>query len=118
MFVLPVLDRSSIPFLRSFESLGRRSYGIYLVHFVVLNVAVALTSRLDLSGFHLIVAPTLFAIGLGVPLLFMRAMAGAAVGRRVYRYVFGIVPRSVVAPRIRKPGTLGISVANRVRTIV
>jgi peptidoglycan/LPS O-acetylase OafA/YrhL len=94
MLVLPILDRSAIPFLRRFESLGRRSYGIYLTHFVLINIAVIVTSRpvFRLARTPLLVYPAFLVAALGLSLALMNAMARAVPTRRIYRYVFGIVP--------------------------
>ncbi len=94
MFVLPVVDRNSIPLLRGFEVIGRRSYGVYLAHFAVINVVALLVSRLNLGldSWPLMVFPMFFVSALGGALLLMDAMTRVGPGRSVYRYVFGIVP--------------------------
>lgn len=94
MFLLPIVDRGSIPLLRAFESLGRRSYGIYLVHFVAISLLIVLAAwadvRLDRPAGMVI--PVFLVAALGLPLALMDVMARWLPARRVYRYLFGIVP--------------------------
>jgi fucose 4-O-acetylase-like acetyltransferase len=91
MFLLPIIDRGSIPQVRHFELLGKRSYGVYLTHFIVLNLMVFLANKLlpSLHGFSIIVFPTLLIAGLALSLLLTEAMAKRRSAQRVYRYVFG-----------------------------
>jgi fucose 4-O-acetylase-like acetyltransferase len=94
MFLLPVVDRNSIPFVRAFEFVGRRSYGVYLAHFFVIN-AVTLFASTPASGLDrwpLVVYPTLFVSALGGALLLMGLMVRILPSRRAFRYVFGIAP--------------------------
>jgi fucose 4-O-acetylase-like acetyltransferase len=110
MFVLPTIDRASIPWLARVEGLGRRSYGIYLSHFVVLNVTVWLAASLPvLRGLPLMVYPALFGIALGSSLLLMDLLAKPQVTRRAYRYVFGIVPPGdrALRPGAGRPAAAG-----------
>jgi peptidoglycan/LPS O-acetylase OafA/YrhL len=94
MFVLPTIDRTSIPWLDAFERLGRRSYGIYLVHFVVVSGLAVVAGKyfLPLGAQPFLVFPAFLIAALGVSLFLMDVMARFIVGRRVYRYMFGIVP--------------------------
>jgi peptidoglycan/LPS O-acetylase OafA/YrhL len=107
MFLLPVIERAWIPRFASFEWLGRRSYGIYLSHFVAVNVMViGLGPWVPLtSAFSIVVYPLFLAGALGFPLLLMEGMGRLAVGRRAYRFVFGIPPptpaRSIAPARGR-----------------
>ena len=101
MFLLPTINRASIPSLRLFEDLGKRSYGIYLAHFVVINLVVFIASRRDigLDGVPLIVFPSFLIVALGVSLLLMDVMARILPARKIYRYVFGIVPPATALNR-------------------
>jgi fucose 4-O-acetylase-like acetyltransferase len=92
MFVLPIIDRSSIPLLRRFEFLGRRSYGVYLVHFALLNLLVLVVVRLRLDRLPIVVFPTLLLSALGLALVLMDITARSSRAGRAYRYVFGTVP--------------------------
>jgi fucose 4-O-acetylase-like acetyltransferase len=92
MFVLPTIDRGAIPWLARFEALGRRSYGIYLSHFVVLTVVTWTVLRVPAARWAPVVFPAFCAIGLGVSLGLMTLLARPGPLRRVYRHLFGIVP--------------------------
>lgn len=91
MFLLPIINRSTIPAVARFEQVGRRSYGIYLLHFVVLDWVLFLFSRLVPGLIHwpVIVMPLLFVVALWVPLTMMEMAARRPSTRKVYRYVFG-----------------------------
>lgn len=102
MFVMPTIDRRSIPLLAWFEWLGRRSYGIYLAHFVVINALVFGLARtsLPLQRLPLLIYPGLLIATLGLSLLLMEALGRLNLGRRIYRHVFGIVPPPLpISPR-------------------
>jgi surface polysaccharide O-acyltransferase-like enzyme len=109
MLLLPVVSRASIPLVDRFEELGRRSYGIYLVHFVVINALVALASvsppALRLPA---LVFPAFLALTLALTLLVMHGMERSALTRRIYRHLFGIVPATSKRPGgFRQPPTTG-----------
>ena len=97
MLVLPTIRRDSIPATRALEAIGRRSYGIYLVHFLVMMVSVWLVTAFVpwLASRLVLTPPLLFAAGLGVSWLTMSLLGRWTPGRRVYRYIFGIVPPSL-----------------------
>jgi fucose 4-O-acetylase-like acetyltransferase len=100
MFVLPALDRRSIPWFESFEKLGRRSYAIYLIHFIVLNAFVVAVGESSWGALSALVFPIFLVAALAVPLLLMDVMARTTAGRRVYRYLFGIVPPAALQQRV------------------
>ena len=106
MFLLPVVERGWIPFVRGFEVVGRRSYGIYLAHLVVINLVVLLASwpRLNLDSRPLVVFPTFLVAALGASLLLMNVMTRTLPARSVYRLVFGIMP-PVARIRGRRSGS-------------
>jgi len=103
MLLLPVVRRTSIPLLRQFELVGRESYGIYLSHFVVINLLVVLVSvgGSGLPRMPIVLFPAFFAIALAVPVCLTAAMASVPATRSAYRYVFGTTPSSssTSAPR-------------------
>jgi peptidoglycan/LPS O-acetylase OafA/YrhL len=103
MFVLPVVDRGSIPLLKFFEWLGRRSYGIYLAHFVIIN-GIVLLAGAWLAGRPLVVFPVFLVATLGLSLLLMEALTRARIGRQIYRHVFGIVAPPLPQRRVVPSG--------------
>jgi peptidoglycan/LPS O-acetylase OafA/YrhL len=42
MLVLPLIQRKAIPLVSWFETLGKRSYGLYLTNLLVITLLVAL----------------------------------------------------------------------------
>ena len=104
MFVLPTIDRAAIPKLAWFERLGRRSYGVYLSHFFIINAAVmGLAAWPAAWRLPALVYPALLLVALGGALALMDGLARIEPGRKVYRHLFGIVPppssSRVPAPR-------------------
>jgi peptidoglycan/LPS O-acetylase OafA/YrhL len=91
MFLLPIIDRNAIPQVQRFEQIGRRSYGIYLVHFIVLDWVLYLIRQLvpGLFDWPVVVYPLLFVVALWLPLMVMDIAARRPSTRKVYRYVFG-----------------------------
>jgi len=90
MLLLPAIKRDTIPFVRLLERIGRRSYGIYLSHLIVLNLVLIGLRWLipGLFNIYIILFPLLFLIGLLVPLLVMEWMTKGPT-KQYYRYVFG-----------------------------
>jgi surface polysaccharide O-acyltransferase-like enzyme len=106
MFVLPTIDRNAIPWLSRFEALGRRSYGVYLTHFVALNVAAWIAAGLPATHVPALLYPTFFVVALGASLGLMELLARPGPLRWAYRYLFGIVPpgeRLARQPATRPP---------------
>lgn len=110
MFLLPAIERGQIPLLERFELLGRRSYGIYLAHFVLLYVLAAIVSWAGIAGAgpaRFLVFPAFLVAALVGSQGLMQAMSRGALARRVYRYCFGMVPPSVSRkPRAPRPASL------------
>jgi fucose 4-O-acetylase-like acetyltransferase len=100
MFVLPVISRDAIPYWRGLEALGKRSYGIYLSHFIVINLAAYAVSALGLAAGigAVLVYPALLIVAIGVPVLMMDVLTRPVSVRRVYRHLFGIAPPPPPAP--------------------
>lgn len=91
IFVVPVVQRGSIPAVHQLEKIGRRSYGLYLTHLIVIDLlrwAIELIAP-QLFAYQLLLYPSLFLVGLVVPVIVMSDMAQRKPTRRVYRYVFG-----------------------------
>ena len=91
-FVLfaPSIKRDWIPGARRLETIGKRSYGLYLTHLIVLDLVLWGIQALapGLFNFQLLLLPVLFIVALEIPLLVMDGMARSP-SRVVYRYVFG-----------------------------
>lgn len=88
---IPTLKRNSIPKVRELEEVGKRSYGLYLTHLVVLElVFLAIAAVLPgLLNYQLLLQPLLFGLGLAIPLLVMNWLTKLPATRLAYRYVFG-----------------------------
>jgi len=88
---IPTIKRNSIPAVRQLEEIGKRSYGLYLSHLIVLTfVLLAIRSFIPwLLNYQFLLFPLLFAAGLGIPMAVMSRLARLPATRSVYRYVFG-----------------------------
>lgn len=91
IFIVPVVQRGSIPAVQQLEKVGKRSYGLYLTHLIVLDLSVLAIEQFarQLFAYQYLLLPLLFAVGLVIPLLVMSDMAQRKPTRKVYRYVFG-----------------------------
>jgi peptidoglycan/LPS O-acetylase OafA/YrhL len=90
MCLLPVIKRNSIPVVHRLEEVGKKSYGLYLMHLIVLSfgfLAVQLLAPWLLS-YPILVAPILFALGVVIPVAVMNG-AMRLMSRAPYRRVFG-----------------------------
>lgn len=88
--LLPVIKRNSIPMVRQLEEIGKKSYGLYLSHLIVLdfvffNIRVLVPWVLN---HQILLQPLLFILTLAIPLVVMSGMARSPT-RTVYHYVFG-----------------------------
>lgn len=91
IFVIPAVQRGAIPAVRQLEKIGKRSYGLYLTHLIVIDLvlwAIELFGR-PLFAYQALIYPILFVIGLTVPIIVMSDVAQRKPTRKVYRYVFG-----------------------------
>jgi peptidoglycan/LPS O-acetylase OafA/YrhL len=87
---LPSITRDQLPYARRLEMVGKRSYGLYLMHFNFINIALFGISMIfpELLGFRIVLLPFLFVVGLIIPLALMNSLARfSKIG--TYRYVFG-----------------------------
>lgn len=87
---LPLVSRQAIPAYRRLEIIGKRSYGIYLSHFVVIATLLWVVGLLvpGLLGVPVVIVPALIAVGIGIPMIVMNAMSRSPV-RGAYRSIFG-----------------------------
>ncbi|MFZ0430514.1 MAG: acyltransferase family protein [Acidobacteriota bacterium] len=90
VLLLPLIDRGSIPLLAKLEEIGKRSYGLYLTHLIVLDLVLLAIGKLvpGLFSFQLVLLPLLYLVALLVPLSLMRGMLRFPV-RMAYRYIMG-----------------------------
>jgi peptidoglycan/LPS O-acetylase OafA/YrhL len=96
VFVLLVLlafiafDNWVLPFPRLFNRLGPKSYGIYLIHVIVLEATARLVYHVapGLLAFQFLFLPVLVVVGVGVPVFMMEVFDHAAL-RKYYKYIFG-----------------------------
>ena len=90
ILLVPVIERNSLPLVRQLEKVGKKAYGLYLTHLLILEIIVLLIGTLwpPLFGYSLIVYPLLFGLALYLPLLLMDGVARAPT-RPAYRYLFG-----------------------------
>jgi len=91
-FVLGLLafEKSNVPFTSQVSYLGSKSFGIYLVHSLVLEVTARLVYHFapGLLGIPVLYIPLLFLLGLFVPLALMEFVSRTP-ARRFYTYQFG-----------------------------
>ncbi len=90
ILLFPLIKRERIPFVRWLETLGKRSYGLYLTNLIVLKLLLVLVSTaspwlLSVLG---VLALLLAVITLAVPQVVMTWVERGP-GRKVYRFAFG-----------------------------
>ena len=80
-----------IPWQKAFDKLGRRSYGIYLMHILIIDVTARIIRRVIpwMLEYQIVLVPLLFVAGLGIPLLTMEFVRRWPSTRKAYRYLFG-----------------------------
>jgi len=92
-FVLfsPTIQRNSIPKVRELEKVGKRSYGLYLSHLVVINVVFVVIERVTpwLFNYLLLLVTIVFVLTLTISLALMNGFTQLPKIRPAYRYVFG-----------------------------
>ncbi len=90
LLIIPVIPRNSIPSVRRFEDVGKRSYGIYLTHLIILDLILLTISKFipTVIQFTLILTPIILLLGLFIPIKLMDYFSKSSL-RKFYRYVFG-----------------------------
>lgn len=92
VFIMGLLafERSKVPLSQQINTLGSKSFGIYLVHSLVLEVTAKVVYHFApwLLSLPAIYVPLLFVLGLLVPLALMEVVIRSPV-RRFYSYQFG-----------------------------
>lgn len=84
------IERLNIPFSKGLFFLGGQSYGIYLAHALVLiMVSKIIYNVVPLAlAYQIVFQPILILLGLGVPLVLMRALNRSPL-KMFYSYIFG-----------------------------
>jgi peptidoglycan/LPS O-acetylase OafA/YrhL len=87
----PLISRSSIPQVKTFEQVGKRSYGLYLMHLIAIDLTLVVVEWLlpGLVGLPVLLILLLFAAGVLLPMVIMEKAAQLKGGRTFYQYVFG-----------------------------
>ncbi len=91
LLFLTVVKREKIPFVRFFERLGKRSYGIYLTNLIIINLLFFSVTQIGSNQillFQPVLTPLIAAITILLPLLVMEWIEKSK-GRATYRLVFG-----------------------------
>ncbi len=90
VLMAPLVSRNAIPAVKSFEAVGKNTYGVYLTHLIVIDLAllVIYTFAPWLLPLPLLTVAIVFVLALGIPMLVMDLMARGR-ARSVYRYMFG-----------------------------
>lgn len=72
VFVLPVINRNSIPGVKYLERVGKHSYTVYLMHLIILELLLVAIETISpsLLAYPLLLFPILFIVGVGVPVFF------------------------------------------------
>ena len=83
-------DKTTIPLSKSIDQIGGKSFGVYLVHGPVLEVASRVAYHVvpGILAFQALFQPLLVVLGLGIPLLVMM-LVDRSPAHRVYHYLFG-----------------------------
>ena len=89
-FILWFLALLVIPFSKNLAQLGAMSYGIYLLHFPVIEVTSRVIYHIipQLLAYQIVFVPLLVMIGVGLPVFFMTIVRRSPV-KKYYRYLFG-----------------------------
>ena len=90
VWLFPIIDRKKIPFLSFFENLGKRSYGLYFMNLIIINLLIFLTAKLIpvLYFSETLVVGILVFITIILSLQLMQWVERGP-GRKLYRYIFG-----------------------------
>lgn len=83
-------DKISLPFTRTIDWIGARSYGIYLLHPKVMEFVARVICHIApwLLAHQVLYQPVLVVSSMGIPLLFMAGVARSP-AKKFYRYLFG-----------------------------
>lgn len=87
----PLISRNSIPQVRRAELVGKRSYGLYLIHFPLIDFLLFILTSLAPATLQLplLIMLLMFVLGTVIPLAAMEKLARSKSARPVYPYIFG-----------------------------
>ena len=90
LLLVPTIRRGSIPMVRRFEKVAKKSYGLYLMQLIVLDVLVLSSQILvpSLLAYPLLFCLILFVLALAIPVGVMGSVVHTP-ARGIYRYLFG-----------------------------
>lgn len=82
--------QAKIPYSRTLDDLGSKSFGIYLVHSPAMTYAARIIAKVVpiVLAYMVVFVPIMVVVALGVPLLLM-AIVNRSVLRPYYKYIFG-----------------------------
>jgi len=89
-FILCFIAIKKVPFERNFSRLGSKTYGIYLIHLIVIMLSAKFVYHFLpwILAYQTLYQPFLISAGLGIPLLLM-AIVNKSFMRPIYRFIFG-----------------------------
>jgi peptidoglycan/LPS O-acetylase OafA/YrhL len=90
VLLLPLIRRDQIPLVNWLETVGKRSYGLYLIHIIVLDLALAAAGAFAGWTFRYPIAllPCIYAVTLSIPLFLMERIERSP-ARTISKYVLG-----------------------------
>jgi surface polysaccharide O-acyltransferase-like enzyme len=91
LFAFFAFEKFKIPFATQLTKLAPKSYGIYLIHAIILEYLARLTYHLapKLLQFQLVFLALLVVAGVGIPVLMMWTINKIPRLRFLYAYLFG-----------------------------
>ncbi|MCA9933483.1 MAG: acyltransferase [Ardenticatenaceae bacterium] len=91
MMVMPLISRTAVPQVRRVEQVSKRSYGLYLIHFTLIDVLLFAISSFapGLFRVQLLLMPLMFVLGFTIPIFVMERLSQMKQVRPVYQYIFG-----------------------------
>jgi peptidoglycan/LPS O-acetylase OafA/YrhL len=90
VLLLPGIKRENMRFVRPLERVGRRTYGIYLTHWIVLTLLLFVLESIlpRIFALPILASITLFLLGAGIPIAIMESVAKSP-AKHIYRSIFG-----------------------------
>jgi peptidoglycan/LPS O-acetylase OafA/YrhL len=87
---LPNINRKRIPFVKFFEDIGKKAYGLYLIHLTLMDILLTavLIWITPLLNYPVLLLPAIFVLAVMIPVIFMDTI-GKPASRNFYRLLFG-----------------------------